>query len=79
MAQLRSPDRLRTRPMMEVDRTYVGHRKTDAFDTTRTWDASPSCVKAWKSGVGQFDVNLIHYKGERCWNRKPRRPGAAAR
>ena len=37
LAQLRSPDRLRTRPMMEVDRTYVGHRETDAFDPQRTW------------------------------------------
>jgi hypothetical protein len=33
---MRSPDRLRTRPMMEVDRTHVGHREIDASDPKQT-------------------------------------------
>ena len=45
MAQLRSADRLRTRPMMEVDRTYVGHRETDAFDPERTSRTSPGVTE----------------------------------
>ena len=37
MAQMRSRDLLRTRPMLVVDRTYVRHRETDANDPERTW------------------------------------------
>jgi hypothetical protein len=29
---------------MEVDRTYVGHRKTDAFDPKRKWQNRLPCL-----------------------------------